>query len=110
MIDQVAAEKAVDWMRDSARQIAQARAERIYMEAWVKTVKATIQSEQAEMSVAAAEIVALSSPRYMAALEALKQAVEADEYLRWLATAAEAKVEFWRSSEATRRAEGRATS
>lgn len=109
MITQDAAEKVVDWLRDNARAIAKARAERLYMEQWVKTVKATIQSEQAGMSVSGAETVALASPRYMAALQAFKEAVEADEYLRFMAAAAEAKIDAWRSQESTRRAEGRAT-
>jgi hypothetical protein len=109
MISQDDAERAVDWIRDNARKMAQARAERLYVEQWVKTVKATIQSEQQGLSSAAAETVALASPRYMAALQAYKEAIEADEHLRFLVVAAEAKIEAWRSQESTRRAEGRAT-
>ncbi len=109
MITQDQAEKTVDWLRDNARPIAQARAERLYMEQWIKTVKATIQSEQIGMSVAAAETVALASPRYLAALQAFKESVEADEYLRFMAAAAEAKIDAWRSQESTRRMEAKAT-
>lgn len=108
MITSEEAERAVSWLRDNARSMAQARAERLYMEQWVKTVKATLQQEQAGASAAAAEIVALASPRYMAALQAYKQAVEADEYNRFVLAAAEAKIEAWRSQESTRRAEGKA--
>jgi hypothetical protein len=109
MISQDDAERVVDWLRDNARKIAQARAERLYMEQWIKTVKATIQSEQSGMSVSAAETVALASPRYMAALQAFRDSVESDEYLRFMVAAAEAKIDAWRSQESTRRAEGRAT-
>jgi hypothetical protein len=110
MIDQNDAEKAVDWLRANARSMAQARAERMYMEQWIRTVKATLQQEQAGLSVASSEVVALASPRYLAALQAYKSAIETDEYNRFMATAAEAKIEAWRSQEATRRAEGKAYS
>jgi hypothetical protein len=108
MIDADAAEKAVDWLRANARSIAQGRAERLYMEQWIKTVKATLQQEQAGSSAAASEIGALASPKYLAALQAYKQAIETDEYNRFMVTAAEAKIEAWRSQESTRRAEGKA--
>lgn len=110
MITQDDAERAVDWLKANARSMAQARAERLYMEQWIKTVKATLQQEQAGVSVAASEMAALASPKYMAALQAYKQAVEADEYNRFVAASAEAKIEAWRSQESTRRAEGKAYS
>ncbi len=110
MITQDDAERAVDWLRDNAARMAQERAQRLYLEQWIKTVKATIQSEQQGVSAATAEIIALASPRYAKALLAYKAAIEADERNRFLITAAEAKIEYWRSAEATRRSEGRATS
>lgn len=110
MITQDDAERAVDWLGNNASEIAQARAERLYIEQWIKTVKATIQAEQEGMSAAASEIVALASPRYAKALAAFKEAVLADERFRFLVAAAEARIEAWRSQESTRRAEGRATS
>lgn len=109
MITQDDAERAVDWLRDNARQMAQARAERLYMEQFIKTVKAGIQKECAGMSAAASEIEALASPKYMAALQAYKEAIETDEYNRFICSAAEAKIEAFRTMEATRRAEGKAT-
>jgi translation elongation factor EF-Ts len=108
MITQDDAEKAVDWLRANARKMAQERAERLYLEQWIKTVKATLQTEQVGTSAAASEIAALASPKYLAALQAYKQAVEGDEYNRFMVTAAEAKIEAWRSQESTRRAEGKA--
>ena len=110
MISQDDAEGAVDWLRDNAGKIAEARAERVYMDQWIKTVKATVQMEHAGRSAAASEILALASPKYLSALDAYRYAVGVDERYRFLAAAAEAKIEFWRSAEATRRAEGRATS
>ncbi len=105
MITQDDAEKAVDWLRDNAYRMAQERAERLYMEQYIKTVKATIQSEQSGLSTAAAEVVALASPRYLATLQAYRDSIKSDEANRFLAAAAEAKIEAWRSQESTRRAE-----
>lgn len=110
MITQADAERAVDWMRDNASRMAQERAERLYMEQWIKTVKATLQAEQQGVSAAAAEVVALASPKYMSALQAYRDSIKADETNRFLVAAAEAKIEYWRSAEATRRVEGKATS
>ena len=109
MITQQDAERAVDWLRDNVTKIAQERANRLYMEQYIKTVKATIQVEQAGMSAAASEIVALSSPRYLEVLQAYRDAIQADETNRFWVVAAEVKIDAWRSQESTRRAEGRAT-
>ena len=110
MITQQMAEDAVDWLRDNARVMAQARAERLYLEQYIKTTKATIMVEHQGSSVAAAETAALASPRYMSVLQAYKAAIEQDEYFRFMSAAAEAKIEAWRSQESTRRAEAKATS
>ena len=109
MITQDQAEKAVDWLRENARSMAQSRAERLYLEQWIKTVKATLQAESPATTSTKSEIYALSSPKYLSSLQTYKAAVEADEYNRFMVTAAEAKIEAWRSQESTRRAEGKAT-
>ena len=85
MISQDQVEKAVDWLRENARSMAQARAERLYLEQYIRTVKATLQAE-AGGSAASSEITALASPKYLAALQAYKEAVEIDEYNRFMAS------------------------
>ena len=109
MIEAKDAEKAIQWMVDNARKMAQDRANRLYMEQWIKTQKATIQNEQMGLSAAAAESIALADKRYLDALNAYKEAIERDEYNRFLLTAAEAKADTYRTQEATRRAEIRGT-
>lgn len=103
------AEKAVDWLRDNAERMAQARAERLYLEQYVKTVKAEefVKAEPGN-KIALAEALSLAAPRYLATLQAYRDAIKADEANRFLAAAAEAKIEAWRSQESTRRAEGKA--
>jgi hypothetical protein len=107
---QADAEKVLDWMRDTAPEIGLAISNKTVMEQRIKTVKATIMMDQIGMSNAAAETVALASQTYADALEAYRQAVEQAETLRFLFSAAQAKFEFWRSMEASRRAEGKAVS
>ena len=75
----------------------------------VKSVKAAelISATVPGRAIAANEAAALVSPKYLSALQAYKQAIEADEYNRFMVTAAEAKIEAWRSQESTRRAEAK---
>ena len=48
-------------------------------------------------------------PEYVQLLDGLKAAVEIEEKLKWDITAAELRVEIWRTEQANNRAEGRAT-
>ena len=97
------AERAVAWLRDNAERIGEARAQRAYLEQWIKTVRAELMVAQAGMSNAAAETIALASPKYLAALQAYKEAIKQDETLRFLAVAAEAKVAAWQTQSANDR-------
>lgn len=110
MITAEDAEKAIDFFKSHASKLAEAKANRVYMTEWIKVVKAKQMRLSGAASSAAAEATALASPEYGDALLALKQAVTEDERLRWMATAAEAQIEAWRSQEASRRAESKAYS
>lgn len=100
--------KALDFIRDNAASIAQAKADVVYMTEYRKTIKATLMAGSSEKTESAKETFAYAHPDYKAHLEALKQAVERAEYMRWLMVAAEAKIKVWGSLEASSRAEGRA--
>ncbi len=100
-------DRVLAYLRDNAQQDAQARAERYYMEEWIKTVKAQEQSKHDGISIAASEVRARISDSYIKALEAYKAAIFEDERRRFLRGAAEAKLEAFRTQEATRRAEGK---
>ena len=52
---------------------------------------------------------AYASPRYREHLEALRQAVEERERLRWMLIAAQERIAVWRSQEASNRNIDRAT-
>lgn len=105
MIDENDIEKALSWLVKNATPAAKARAERQYLEEYRKVIKAQLMKASGEETAAAQEREAYANEGYAKHLEALRIAVEDDERFRWLTTAAEAKIECWRSFEATRRAQ-----
>jgi hypothetical protein len=103
-------EKAVDYLRDNAGKAAKAKAERMYLEAYAKVVKSQIMRENDNKALGAQEAIAYADPRYTQHLAVMRDAVERDEYHKWMLTAAEAKIEAWRTQQANARAEGKAYS
>jgi hypothetical protein len=105
-------QKSVDYLIDNSKIYAQAESHKVYMEELRKTIKAECMKE-AEMighkTAAMQEREAYASPKYKEHLKALQQAVEVREELRWMLIAAQARIEVWRSQEASNRAEGKAT-
>jgi hypothetical protein len=101
--------KAVDFIRDNGKKFAQAKADRIYLEEYRKSLKAILMKRSGENAVNAQEREAYAHPEYQELLKGLREAVETEETLRWQMVAAEARVEVWRSQEASNRAEYRAT-
>jgi hypothetical protein len=100
-------QKALDHLRLNAGEAAKARAERIYMEEYRKTIKANVMMRHLDTSVAAQEREAYASQDYKDHLIALRDAVERDETFRWKMVAAEATIEAWRTEQANRRSEGK---
>ena len=101
--------KAVDHIIANAKRFAQAKADRVYLEEYRKTKTALLMKESRESSGVAKEMDAYAHPEYQTVLDGLKAAIEVEETLRWELVAAQARVEIWRTQEATARAEGRAT-
>ena len=94
---------------ESAPKLAKAKAERIYLEEYRKTLKALLMSRSGAKSAAEQERDAYAHPDYKTHLEGLKTAVEAEELLRWRMTTDQAAIEVWRSQEASNRAMDRGT-
>lgn len=102
--------QALEFIRDNATAIAQAKANRIYLEEFRKTQKAILMREAENdgmVTIAAQEREAYSHDKYQKLLLGLKEAVQEEERLRWLMVAAQAKIEVWRSFESSKRAEMR---
>ena len=103
MIREVDIEAACDFLREGAEDAAQARADRVYLEEFRKSLKAQIMAEHAEKPIGAQEREAYSDQRYLDHLDAIRIAVHNDEKARFLRQAALAKIESWRTQEANRR-------
>ena len=101
--------KAVDFMLEHAEKYAKAKANRIQIEEFRKSKKALLMNQCSAETVNAREQFAYSHSEYIQLIEGLKEAVEIEESLRWKMTAAQMRVEIWRSLESTARAEGRMT-
>jgi hypothetical protein len=107
-MNEKSAEKAVHYLRDSAIPCAQAKAQRLYLEHWLKVVLAQEMAKH-DGSIASAEVKARCSEAYLQALEGYRQAVEADEKGRFLREAAQAAFEGWRTTSSNERALGKVT-
>ena len=104
MIHEQEVEAAVDWLRDTANEAAQKRAERLYLDEYRKVLRAKLMKQHMDLPVSAQEREALADPKYAEHLQALKIAIDEDERMRFLRVAAEAKIEAWRSMNANHRA------
>ena len=101
-------EKAVDYLRSSAQEAAEARAQMKYLSEFLKSKVAQIATKQDGLSAAAAEHFAKAHPDYIALLEGYKVAVERDAFFTFKREAADALIRAWQTQCATARAEGRA--
>lgn len=110
--DAIDPQKALRSIAQMAPQYAQAKANCIYLDEFRKTVKARgMQAAEraGHKSAAAQERESYAAPEYIAHLEAIKEAHEVAEALRWRLIATQAAVEVWRSQEASGRAMDRGT-
>ena len=102
-------QEAVDFLFRAGPAHAKAKAERVYLEEYRKSKKALLMQEHSDKPLGTQEREAYAHEDYIRLLEALKAAVEAEEAARWQLVAAQARVEVWRSQEASARAQDRAT-
>ena len=93
---------AVNFLIKNAPKFAQAKANRVYIENFLRSKKSLLMN-QTEGAVNAKEAYAYAHPEYRELLDGLRAAVEAEETLKWQMTAAELRVEVWRSQEASNR-------
>ena len=101
---------ALDYLRDNAPLYAKAKADRVYLEEFKKSLKA-IEMTKAEVngakSAATQERDAYASQAYITHLDGLRVAIDNEEILRWRMVAAQAKIEVWRTMESSRRYEAK---
>lgn len=108
MIAEADIERALDYLRASASEAAQARASVKYLGEFLKAKVAQIATAQAGMSAAAADQIAKASPEYSALLDGYKAAVEQDAFHTFKREAADALIRAWQTQCSNARVEGRA--
>lgn len=104
MNTQQKAERATQYLIDSAAEIAAAKADLVRAENMLRVVKALEMKHSDEKSAAAQEREAYASDKYRAAIDDLAEAAGDYEKLRTLREAAKAQIEYWRSLNANQRA------
>jgi hypothetical protein len=100
---------AVDYIIKHARQFADAKAQRVFLEEFRKSKKALLMKQSIEGALGAQERDAYAHAEYVELLKGLKEAVAIEEKLRWDLIAAQARVDIWRTEQANLRLEGKAT-
>ena len=104
LISESEIDSALAYLRDNASKDAQARAERLYLEQYIKTILAQEMAKEQGKSSAFSEMVARSSSEFKSALDGYRQAIFEDEKRRFLRAAAETKIEAWRTQSSNERA------
>ncbi len=99
----------IQMIEDTAPRLANAKAERVYLEEYRKSLKALLMKASTQSTAAMQERDAYADAQYLDHLKALRIAVHGEEALRWRMVAAQAAIEVWRSQEASNRAMDRAT-
>lgn len=97
-------ELALDWLRDNAAAIGEAKRQAVQTEKMVKHIEALTMKMHAQLPVSAQKREAQASDRYKHAILAEAEAAGAYETMRSLREAAALKIEVWRSSNANYRA------
>jgi len=101
--------KAIDFIFENAPKLAHAKSDRIFLEEFRKSKKAILMQQSGQTVVSAQERDAYAHPEYIELLRGLQAAVEQEETIRWGLIAAQARIEVWRSQEATNRSQDHLT-
>lgn len=98
---------AVNFLYVQGKHYAEAKAHRTYLEEYRKSQKAMLMkaamTDGRAKTSAAAEMEAYADPAYIEVLKGLEASVEREESLRWALVAAQARIDVWRSQEASNR-------
>lgn len=112
MSEPINPQKALEEIAKAAPKYAQAKADRVYLDAFSKTLKAILMKEAmmaGHSTVIAQEREAYADQRYQDHLKGIREAVDTEERLRWRMAAAEAAIEVWRTQSANERRMDRGT-
>ena len=94
---------AIDYIIKHSKEYAKAKADVTYLSEFRKTKKALCFQNSMKSTMAEKEADAYAHPEYQAVLEGLMEAVERAETLRWMLIAAQARIDVFRTQEASNR-------
>ena len=97
-------ERAIKYIVENAPAFAQAKANRVFIENYLRTVKSRLMNEETG-TLGNKEAYAYAHPDYVLQLEALKAATEEEERLKYMLSAAQARIEVWKTQEYSKRQE-----
>ena len=98
-------EKAIRYIQEHAEQYAKAKGDVAYTENYLKVVKSQQMNKSESSSLGQREADAYASAEYKESILANKQAIEEEARLKWMLTAAQARIEVYKTQEYTKRAE-----
>ena len=102
-------QRAIQYLIDTSSLYAKAKSDRMYLEEFRKSRKAQLMSQAGTEVLGKQETYAYAHPEYIQILEGIREAVEKEETYRWMMTAAQAKIEVWRTQQYSARLEIKAT-
>lgn len=97
------ANDAVSFIYKNAPLFAKAKSDRVYLEEFRKTKKSLLMLASGESTAVMREADAYAHAEYQELLAGLRVAVEQEEALRWQLTAAQARIEIYRTQSANNR-------
>ena len=98
------ANRARKYIYNESGKFAQAKADRTYLEHFLKSKLALLMSESTETTMAGKEMDAKKHPDYIALLYGIKEAIKIEEELKWKLISAQLAVEIYRTESANNRA------
>ena len=105
---QIDPQSSLQALHDGGPLYAKAKAERVYLEEYRKSLKALLMQKSACTAAVGKEMEAYADPEYIQHLQAIRVAVEREEAMRWRLVTAQTAVDIWRSQAASNRAMDRA--
>lgn len=94
---------AIEYIWDNAPAYARARGELAHLEAFKSSLKAVLMKESGETSIGGQEREAYANQKYQVHCNAIGEATEQAELLRWRLESAKMRFEAWRSEQANNR-------
>ena len=96
--------RAIQYLVDNAPKFAEAKATRVFIENYLRSVKSRLMANE-EGTLGAKEAYAYAHSDYIEQLNALRIATEEEERLKYMMSAAQLRVDVWKTNEYSKRAE-----